>query len=330
MSADRKLVILGANSFAGIAVLRAALKENMTVLGLSRSPLRSKLYFPDMPESGSYTFLQRDINDDNAAAAADILAFNPDYVVDLAGQSMVAESWLAPEQWYQTNIVSKVKLLEALRKLPRLQKYVRVSTPELYGNTESLISESFVYRPSTPYAVSHAAIDMHVMTSVNQYGFPAVLTRFSNFYGPGQQLYRIIPRTIIYARMGRKLPLHGGGTSTRAFIYRDDIGSAAMAALARGNVGEVYHFSTNDFTTIRDLVRKIHALLGTDFASLVEESEDRPGKDAHYLMSDAKARTTLGWRDTVSLEEGVGKTIQWVEDNWQAISKEPLDYIHKK
>lgn len=330
MTDTHKLLVLGANSFAGGCLVKTAVNAGMNVLGLSRSAEKPpQLHSTGILPAGKYRFLQRDINQDTDTVFRDIADFQPDYVVDLAGQGMVAESWQAPEQWYQTNIVSKARVLDHLRRVPSLKRYVRVSTPEVYGSTDTPVDESTIYRPSTPYAVSHAAIDMHVMTYVNQYGFPAVLTRFSNFYGVGQQLYRIIPRTIIYARLGRKLPLHGGGHSTRAFIYGDDIGSALLAALDRGKVGDIYHFSTDSFITIRRLVERIYSLLDMDFHANVEIADDRPGKDLRYLMRDQKARDELGWRDAVSLDDGLRQTIAWIDANWDSILQQPLDYIHQ-
>jgi dTDP-glucose 4,6-dehydratase len=333
MSAECKggrLVVLGANSFAGGCATTAALRAGMTVLGISRSTEKIKPSSGDFGAfGGSYTFLQRDLNRDLDAVIDDLRTFRPAYVIDLAGQGMVAESWRTPEQWYRTNVVSKVMLLDVLREMPSLRRYIRVSTPEVYGNTDGLVGESLLYQPSTPYAVSHAAIDMHISAYVKHHQFPAILTRFSNFYGPGQQLYRIIPRTIIYAKLGRKLPLQGGGNATRAFIYGDDIGSALLAALGAGRVGEVYHFSTDRFITIRKLVEKILALLNLDFDDCVELVDDRPGKDMQYLMSDAKARSELNWTDTVPLETGLMRTIAWVCDNWAQILHEPLEYRHQ-
>lgn len=327
----QRVVVFGVNSFAGMCIARAALGGGHTVLGLSRSPRKPALYNPGMPEAGgAYTFLQRDINNDLAAVASELTEFNPDFVIDLAAQSMVAESWATPDDWYQTNVVAKSRLLEVIRRLPGLKKYIRVSTPEVYGDTPSPINETDIFRPSTPYAISQAAMDMHVNACVRQYGFPGVTTRFSNFYGPGQQLYRIIPRAIIFAKMGRKLQLQGGGHSVRAFIHGDDIGNAILTVMERGAIGETYHFSTSDFTTIRQLVEKIHHLVGVDFAAMTEETEDRPGKDARYLMLDDKAKDQLGWRQSVSLDEGLRQTVDWANTYWGDIQKESLVYVHKK
>jgi dTDP-glucose 4,6-dehydratase len=263
------------------------------------------------------------------AIFTELSRFEPEYVVDFAGQGMVAESWRSPEQWYQTNIVSKVRLHDFLRKQPWIKKYVRVSTPEVYGSTAHVIGEDQPYAPSTPYAVSHAATDMSLTAFYRNYGFPVVLTRFANFFGPGQQLYRIVPRTVIFALSRRKLPLHGGGTSVRAFIHSADVANGLLHSLERGIPGQAYHFSPEDFHSIRETVETICKEMGADFDEVVEIADDRPGKDQAYLMDAAKARAELGWRPRFSFVEGIRQTIAWVKENFDEISRLPLDYLHK-
>jgi dTDP-glucose 4,6-dehydratase len=326
-----KIVVLGSNSFAGSQFVSNSLALCNEMVGINRSAEQSDIFlsYKKSENISRYEFRQLDLNQ-NFSQIIDFLAqFRPDVVVDFAGQGMVAESWQQPEQWYQTNVLSKVRLHNYLKDQSWLKKYIRISTPEVYGSCEEKIKESFLYNPSTPYAVSHAAIDMSLKAFQAQYDFPVIFTRFSNFYGPGQQLYRIIPRTIIYAVTGRKLQLHGGGKAVRAFIHGNDIASAINASINSGKVGEVYHFSTDSFVTIKQLVELIHNQLGADHDKLVEVSQDRPGKDLKYLMDDCKAQTELNWQPKVSLIEGIKQTIKWVEDNLEEISALPLDYQHK-
>ena len=250
-------------------------------------------------------------------------------VVNFAAQGMVAQSWLNPEHWYQTNVMANLRLHEALRRRTWLKKYVHVGTPEVYGSTSGVITESAPLNPSTPYAASRAACDLHLRTFINQYQFPAVWTRAANVYGPGQQLYRIIPRTILSIRLGQKLQLHGGGHSVRSFIHIDDVAAATLAIARQAPTGECYHLSTARFISIRELVEMICRMMNADFTQVAQITDDRPGKDAAYTLDSTKARTTLGWRDTVTLEEGVRDTIAWVDAHLEEIRRQPLDYIHK-
>lgn len=268
------------------------------------------------------------MNSDNDLIFLELERFRPQVIVDFAGQGMVAESWQNPVQWYKTNILAKVQLHEYLRRVDWLERYVRISTPEVYGNQERSVKETWAYDPSTPYAVSHAAIDMSLRAYYAQYGFPVVFTRFANFYGPGQQLYRIIPRTIIYALTGQKLQLHGG-TSTRAFIHCQDVANGILASLELGEPGEIYHFSSERYLTIRAVVELICERIDIDFFTLAEVAPDRPGKDQTYLMDSSRARNELGWHDRISLEEGIDQTIDWVKANLEVIRQLPLNYVHK-
>jgi len=249
--------------------------------------------------------------------------------VNFAAQGMVAQSWLNPEHWYQTNVMANLRLHEALRRRTWLKKYVHVGTPEVYGSTSGVITETAPFNPSTPYAASRAACDLHLRTFINQYQFPAVWTRAANVYGPGQQLYRIIPRTILSIRLGQKLQLHGGGHSVRSFIHIDDVSAATLAIARQAPTGECYHLSTPRFISIRALVEMICRLMNADFAQVTQITDDRPGKDAAYTLDSAKARQTLGWSDTVTLEEGVRATIAWLEEHFDTIRHQPFDYIHK-
>jgi|SRR5882672_1405224 len=326
-----RVAVLGSSSFAGAAFVDAALSVGHDVLGINRSAEPSAIFLPYRGNlrAAAYRFRQLDLNTDFEAICTALAEFGPSQIVDFAGQGMVAESWRDPAQWYRTNIVSKVRLHEFLRQLRGLQKYVRVSTPEVYGSSDTLIREGQAYAPSTPYAVSHAAIDMSLAAYYRNYRFPVVLARFANFFGPGQQLYRIVPRTVIYALTGRRLQLHGAGTSVRAFIHARDVAGALLRTLAEGQLGDTYHFSPSEFFPIRDVVAKICAALGVEFGRLVEQVADRPGKDHAYLMDASKAREKLGWSGRIGLDQGIRETIAWVKSNLDEIRAMPLDYVHR-
>jgi dTDP-glucose 4,6-dehydratase len=328
----KRIAVLGSNSFAGASLIKRLLDDGADVIGFNRSPEGSApvfLQYRWAAAPGCYRFIKADINHDLDSVIETLREFGPSIVADFAGQGMVAESWQNPDQWYTTNIVAKVRLHDALRKLEGLERYIRVSTPEVYGSNETLLKETWSFNPSTPYAVSHAAIDMSLRAFHQRYGFPVVFTRFANFYGPGQQLYRIIPRTIIYALLNRKLQLHGGGKAVRAFIYGSDVADGIVRCMTNGEPGEIYHFSPEDFHTIRDVVTSIINHLNMDFDSLVEVAPDRPSKDQAYLMDSSRARTELGWVPNVDLQRGIAKTAEWIAANLAEIKTLPLDYIHK-
>ena len=329
---NKRVLILGSNSFAASALITKLLEIGAIVLGINRSPENHYIFRQHEWNfsCSNYKFLQADLNNDLRTITSTINEFGPNIVVDFAGQGMVAESWQNPEQWYLTNLVAKVRIHDVLRNIKTLDKYIRVSTPEVYGSSDKLILENNNYNPSTPYAVSHSAVDMSLATYYQRYNFPMIITRFANFYGPGQQLYRIIPRTIIYALLKKKLQLHGGGTSIRAFIYSTDVADAIIKTILLGKIGEIYHFSPDNFYTISDVVFTIANKLNIEFDNLVEITKDRPSKDHAYLMDSSKAKSELDWRQKVSLDEGIEETHKWILNNFNHIKILPLEYFHKK
>ena len=326
-----KIVVFGSNSFAGSAFISRALREKASIIGISRSQENNPIFLQRTWEkTGSkYSFIQADINVDFDLIKKILIEFSPDIIVDFAGQGMVAESWEHPEQWYLTNLVAKAKLHEVIRKIKNLHRYIRISTPEVYGSQAHPQKESWIFNPSTPYAVSHSAVDLSLRAYHRQYDFPVIFNRFANFYGPGQQLFRIVPRTIIYAAKNMKLQLHGGGTSIRAFIYGSDIAEAIVRSILFGIPGEVYHFSTKQFLTIHALVTLIADSMGVSVDDLAEVSADRPSKDQAYLMDATKASEELGWRPTVDIGQGIANTIEWVKRSMHIIDGLPLQYIHR-
>lgn len=330
-----KIAVIGSNSFSGSSFVSHCLSEGFQVLGISRSREPIDAFLPykwnrvDRPKY-QFRFEQLDINRDSGTIAEVINKFRPDYIVNFAAQSMVAESWEHPEHWYQTNVVGNVKLHDKLRHFDFLKKYVHVSTPEAYGNCKGKITESTRFNPSTPYAASRAACDLHLVTFLRQYNFPVVFTRAANVYGPGQQLYRIIPRTILYIKLKRKIPLHGGGHSVRSFIHIKDIADATLRIARRATPGDSFHISTDTHVSIRRLVEMICGMMKVDFEGVVEIVDERPGKDAAYLLDSTKLRRELGWSDSIGLEEGIQETIDWVSGNLEALRSQPFEYIHKE
>ena len=327
-----RFLVIGSNSFSGSSFTQHLLKEDHEVMGVSRSEEIHQVYLPyKWLENGpsGFKFHQVDINNDLELLKTYMKEFQPEYVVNFAAQGMVAESWITPEDWYQTNVVGQVKLHNYLRTIDCIKKYVHVSTPEAYGSTDGWVTESYSFSPSTPYAVSRAACDLHLLSFFRAYKFPVVFTRAANVYGEGQQLYRIIPRALLFARLGKKLQLHGGGHSVRSFIHIDDVTDATLKIAFNGEIGDTYHISTNDTVSIRDLVAMICKMTNIPFADLVEETEDRLGKDQSYLLRSTKLRQELDWRDKISLEAGIKKTLTWVDDNLSCLQSLPMDYSHK-
>ncbi len=325
-----KMIVIGSNSFSGAHFADHALEQALEVIGISRSPEPHPVFLPYKKRGNvPFRFFQCDLNDDLTAIMNIVKDFRPDYIVNFASQSMVAESWQNPEHWFMTNVVATIKFHDHLRKCDFLRKYIHVSTPEVYGTCDGVVKENTNYCPSTPYAVSRAAADMSLMTFQKAYNFQVAFTRTANVYGPGQQLYRIIPRTILFFLIGRKLQLHGGGASLRSFIHIRDVVDGTLRVARQASPGEIYHLSTSRNISIRALVEMIAKQMNIDFYKNVDVVGELLGKDAAYLLDSTAARDMLGWQDQISLERGIEETIAWVKDNLDILKQLPFDYIHK-
>jgi dTDP-glucose 4,6-dehydratase len=326
-----KVLVIGSNSFSGASFCGWLLDRGIDVLGVSRSQPPADVMLPYRwgKKPGHFEFQQIDLNHNLDELEALMRHGRFSLVFNFAAQSMVGESWNRPDDWMHTNVVSAARFAERLRHLDFLERYVHVTTPEVYGSTGGWITEETPFNPSTPYAVSRAAGDMLFKIYREAYGLPVVATRAANVYGPGQQLYRIIPRTIFFLLTGKPLQLHGAGVSTRSFIHMDDVSAATWLIAKNAPVGETYHISTDRIVSIRELVEMICKRLGKDFDRCVELVGERLGKDSAYWLNSEKLRHALGWTDAISLESGIEQTTAWVQDNLAALKQQPANYIHK-
>ena len=331
MSDGGRFLVLGSNSFSGATFVDYLLQQGAEVVGVSRSPEPHRAFLPYRwtNQSERFRFHQLDLNRDLDAIAALVGDTRPEVIANFAAQSMVAESWANPDHWFMTNVVSTIRLHERLRRFEFLKKYVHVTTPEVYGSVEGFVREDQPFNPSTPYAVSRAAADMSLRSYFAAYGFPVVFTRAANVFGPGQQLYRIVPRTIMCVKLGMKLKLHGGGTSERSFIHARDVADATYRVARQGYPGETFHIATDRVVTIRTLVEMICARLGARFDDCVEITGERLGKDAAYRLDSGKLRREVGWAERISLEQGIDETIRWVETFFDELRTQPMNYVHK-
>jgi len=332
MTLEGKWMVIGSNSFSGAHCVDALVRAGCMVAGVSRSEEAHPVFLPyrwDGKRDDLFEFHELDLNQQMPLLRELILEWKPDYVINFAAQGMVAQSWDHPDHWYQTNVVAMVRLHEILRELNGLKRYVHVSTPEVYGNCMGRVTEDHAFNPSTPYAVSRAACDMSLMAYHRAYNFPVIFTRAANVFGPGQQLYRIIPRTILAIRDEGKLPLHGGGYSERSFIHIDDVIGGTLKAAVCGTTGNAYHLATDSLISIRQLVQRICDLTESDFHSVVEESGERLGKDQAYRLDYSRAEKELGWMPKKTLDDGLVETIKWVDDNLAQLLQEPWEYQHK-
>lgn len=329
----KTFLIIGSNSFTGSNFIDFCLKKNHKVIGISRSKEIKDLflvYKKNINLKKNFVFFKLDLNKNLVKILSLIKKAKPTHIVNFASQSMVAQSWVHPIDWYQTNVISSVKLVEGIKNFKFIKKYVHISTPEVYGKTSFNMIEKSSYNPTTPYAISRACFDTHAMQLYQNNGFPIVFTRAANVYGPGQQLYRIIPRSIYACFTNEKLKLDGGGLSKRSFIYIDDVVEATYKISIKGKNGEIYHISNKKIVTILNLVKKIFQMCRSNFSQNVIIGPERKGKDKVYSLNSKKLVKRLNWKAKISLENGIKKTIAWFLKNEKRLIKEKIFYQHKK
>lgn len=326
-----KIMVIGSNSFSGSSFISYLLKLGYEIFGISRSLPPQNIMLPHTWnfKKGRFHFQQIDLNKDLESLEKLLKLHKISIIYNFAAQSMVGESWDKPDDWMQTNVVTISRIVQVLRHMDFIDKYIHITTPEVYGSTDGYIKEDAPFNPSTPYAVSRTAGDMILKIYQESFGIPVVLTRAANVYGPGQQLYRIIPKTIYFLLTGKKLELHGGGNSIRSFIHIDDVSSATLKIAQAGIIGHTYHISTDRSISIRDLVELICVMLGKNFTDHVDFSMERLGKDRAYLLDSSKLKSELLWADSISLETGIEQTSNWIRSNLDQLANEPTNYMHK-
>lgn len=326
-----KYLIIGSNSFSGSDFIDFLLEDRRNeVIGISRSPEKNPFYLSyKRHETGRFRFHQIDINSEINRLIDLLNLEKPRFIVNFSALLEPAYSWFNPVQWFYTNTIAIVQLADYLKGQSFLKRYLHISTPEVYGSCLVPAKEDAAMNPSTPYAASKAAADMHLLAMAKNYGFPVTLIRSSNVYGPCQQLYRIIPRSIIHLKQGRPIDLHGGGKAVRSFIHIRDVSRGELAALRHGRPGAIYHLSTDEAMPVRDIVSMVCAIMGKNFEQSIIEVPDRRGQDKAYVIDSGLAHQELGWTAQIKLSAGLKEVKNWLESHWEIVLKEPLEYKHK-
>jgi dTDP-glucose 4,6-dehydratase len=329
---NKKILIIGSNSFAGSSFVNFCLNSKIKIIGVSRS--KEKPIFCPYKENKfrkNFIFFKINLNiDSDQKKLIKIIKKNKiNIIVNFAAQGMVAESWKTPEDWYNTNIVSSVAFINKLKVFKNSIKFINFSTPEVYGNTKKIIKENNNFKSTTPYALSRATFDNHLFLLNKYQKFPVIITRASNIFGPYQQLYRIIPKTIISFLKRKKIILDGNGSSVRSFIYIDDVSNALLKICYNGKIGSTYHISTNNFISIEELVKLISLKMSAKKLISLKK-EDRLGKDFAYKLNSSFLRKSLKWKPLIELQQGLDKTINWISNDFAKLKKISTNYNHKK
>lgn len=314
-----KYAILGGGGCFGITLALHLMGQGHEVIGAGRSALRGQAHTLGAPEMG-YRYRVYSIGPDNEFLSEWLEQEQPSVIVNFAAHGEGAVSFKARnwKYFYATNTLALVQLSEMLLGRPWLRRFIQVSTSELYGSADAAVTEEAPLRPSSPYAVSKAAFDLHLLTVQRTWGFPALIVRPCNCVTPGQQMHRVVPKAFLLGLTGRKLQLHGGGVARKSYMAAEDLARAIALLAECGAVGEVYNAGPDSPVTIRRLVEMCAISMGLSLADLVDVVPDRTGQDACYWIDSPKLRR-LGWRTQVPLPEAIEGMHHWVRMNLKAL-----------
>ncbi|MGX9353381.1 dTDP-glucose 4,6-dehydratase (plasmid) [Shimia sp. W99] len=331
-----KLLVTGGAGFIGSAVVRLAVARGYEVVNLDAltyaACLENVAPVADMP---GYVFEHADIRD-RAALDTVFARHQPDAVMHLAAESHVDRSIDGPGAFIETNVTGTYTLLQAARKYwdgkgrPDAFRFHHISTDEVYGSLgeTGMFTEDTPYAPNSPYSASKAASDHLVRAWGETYGLPVLISNCSNNYGPYHFPEKLIPVVILNALAGKEIPVYGQGLNIRDWLYVEDHADALLTVLEKGRVGRSYNIGGENEARNIDLVKMICAILdrvrpaNRPYSSLITFVEDRPGHDLRYAIDPSRIRQELGWRPSVTLEQGLEKTVRWYLDNeswWRAL-----------
>lgn len=331
-----KLLVTGGAGFIGSAVVRQAIRDGHQVVNLDALTYAACLdNVASVADSPAYAFEHVDIRD-RAALDRVFATHAPDVVMHLAAESHVDRSIDGPGDFIETNITGTYNMLEAARShwvgqgRPEDFRFHHISTDEVFGSLgpTGQFTEETPYDPRSPYSASKAASDHLVRAWHETYGLPVVMTNCSNNYGPFHFPEKLVPVIILKALAGEPLPIYGDGSNVRDWLYVEDHADALLLVVQKGVVGRSYNIGGENERTNLQLVQTLCGILDElrpgprPYAEQISFVTDRPGHDARYAIDPTRIATELGWRPSVTVEEGLRRTVQWYLDNeawWRAL-----------
>ena len=319
-----KLLVCGGAGFIGSAFVRNHLKSypNDKIINLDNLSIGSNLLnLSEVVNNKNYSFVKDDIKNLDSVKK---LIKEADIVINFAAETHVDRSISNPKPFIETNVFGTYSLLEATRSHDKF--FIHVSTDEIYGEAEDKKSftENDVLKPSNPYSATKAAADHLVEAYHKTYGIKCIITRSTNNFGPYQYPEKLIPKTIIRALKGLKIPLYDGGYQIRSWIYVLDHVEAIESLISRGKTGEIYNITAWNEIANKTIVEKILMLMKKPL-DLIEKVDDRPGHDKRYSIDASKIQKTIGWKPQYQFENALEETVKWYSNNphwWEPMANE--------
>ena len=296
------------------------------VIGIGRNPLRPGAFSLDIEKRKGYEYRAFHVTHELDLMLEYLDKEKPGVIVNFAAQGEGAVSWKNSWRFFETNSMALARLCEELMKRDWLKRFIQIGTSEMYGSVDRAVTEDEPIKPSSPYAASKVAFDMHLMSIHKFLKFPMNVIRPSNAYCPGQLLHRVIPKAVVAGLTGRRLPLQGSGRAEKSYIHARDLARAIQLVAEKGPMGKIYNVGPKDPTSIRTLMEKTAVALKMPFEQLVEMAPDRLGQDSRYWLDSSAIKRDLGWEPKISLEEGLDEMVAWGRKYIDQLKDWPVDY----
>jgi len=317
----KKIIVTGGLGFIGSNLIELLLKKKYFVINVDKATYSSNFYNTrEYITNKNYKFIKIDIANKNLKKI--IFKYKPACIFNLAAETHVDRSIDKPDDFIKSNIVGVYNLLECFREFSKKHKtkLVHISTDEVYGDIlKGRSSETYPYKPSSPYAASKAASDHLVYSYVRTFKIPAVVTNCSNNYGPKQHPEKLIPKLIYNIANNLPLPIYGKGTNSREWIYVKDHCEALLKVYLKGKIGEFYNIGSNKNLNNLDVTKKLldksKKFIKIGKKVKINFVNDRPGHDIRYALNSYKIKSQLKWKPKTTFDKGITQTIKWYFDN---------------
>lgn len=312
-----KILILGASSFGGLSATIHLLNKGYSLVGTyNKNKIKLITTLKKLRLTKKITLEKLDLKNNSLKLNQIVKKYKPSLIIDFASICLVPESWDKPLDYFKINVDSKIPFWKNLNNYDYLKKYIYISTPEIFGSSKQSIKEnSTKYNPSTPYALSKLTAESLIrLFQKSHKDKKFIIARFSNFYGPMQDQNRLIPKVLKSIRLKKIFPLHGEGQTIRNFIYADDFCEGILKILKFGKKGNTYHFTSNEYLTIKNIVKKIYKFKNENFLKNVQLVPDRKGKDFCYKLSSISTHRALRFKPKTNLDKGIKLISNFIEN----------------
>jgi dTDP-glucose 4,6-dehydratase len=297
------------------------------VIGIGRNLLRDEPFSLNIHKRANFEYHARHVTHELDLLLELLDKERPEVIINYAAQGEGAVSWKNSWRYFETNSMALARLTEELMKRDYLERFIQIGTSEMYGSATYPCTEDEPIKPSSPYAASKVAFDMHLLSIHRFLNFPMNIIRPSNAYCPGQLLHRVIPKALLMGRLGQKLPLHGGGLAEKSYIHARDLARAIYLVSEKAPLGTVYNAGPKHPTSIREVVERCAAALNMPFDDLCVMTGDRLGQDSRYWLDSSAIKRDVNWEPEITWEQGLKEMVEWTDYYFDHLKTHSTEYV---